>query len=396
MRKLVEIARAGLDGLRLHPLRSAVTVACVLAVLVPYLVGLGVSHAVRRQAEISILYGADLYVRGAPFGRPGPVPVELAERIQALDGVTGVVPRIIAEVHLGRNREPAVLVGLEPERFQDVVRCIRGRMPTDETPNELVIGTELARRMQFDVGAKLPPFYHSRKGERISTVVGVFQSDVSLWQANLILTTFASAAAMFDQPGWATDLAVYCRPQYERNVATAIAGGEDQWQTKAGVTPLGITRREELLATLPRGLLHREGIFNLHFVLAFAVGIPLVLVTSGIGLPERRREIGILKAIGWQTDEVLLRGLVESFCLSLLAGSLAVLLAFIWLRGFNGYGIAALFLPGVAASPSFPIPFQLTPLPALLTLLLSFAVVMTGTTLSTWRTAVTPPIEAMR
>ena len=75
--------------------------------------------------------------------------------------------------------------------------------------------------------------------------------------------------------------------------------------------------REDLLALLPRGLLHREGIFNLLFLLAFVVGILVLLVTSGLGLTERRREIGILKATGWQTDEVLLRSLAESFCLSL-------------------------------------------------------------------------------
>jgi ABC-type antimicrobial peptide transport system permease subunit len=143
-------------------------------------------------------------------------------------------------------------------------------------------------------------------------------------------------------------------------------------------------------------LLHREGIFNLHFLLACVVGALVILVTSGFGLTERRREIGILKATGWQTDEVLLRSLVESFLLGLLGASLAVLLTYAWLRGLNGFWVASVFLAGVGAWPEFPIPFRLTPVPALLALIFSLVMVMSGTLYSTWRAATVSPREAMR
>jgi ABC-type antimicrobial peptide transport system permease subunit len=164
----------------------------------------------------------------------------------------------------------------------------------------------------------------------------------------------------------------------------------------AGVVRPKVIAREDLQALLPGGLLHREGVFNLHFVLAFAVGIAAVLVTSGLGLAERRREIGILKATGWQTDEVLLRCLVESFLLSLAGASLALLLAFLWLRGLNGYWIASIFLDGVEKAPGFPVPFQLTPVPSLLAFVVSFVVVMSGSLYAAWRAATVSPGEAMR
>ena len=68
-----------------------------------------------------------------------------------------------------------------------------------------------------------------------------------------------------------------------------------------------VTTSSDLLALLHKDLPHQEGIFTLHLVLAFIVAILVLLVTSGLGLSERRREIGILKATGWQTDEVRLR-----------------------------------------------------------------------------------------
>jgi ABC-type antimicrobial peptide transport system permease subunit len=157
-----------------------------------------------------------------------------------------------------------------------------------------------------------------------------------------------------------------------------------------------VIAKEDLNVLLPRGLLHREGIFNLHFVLAFAVGIPVILVTSGSGLSERRREIGILKATGWQTDEILLRSTVECFLLSVTGASISLLLAFVWLKWLNGYFVASIFLAGIDRAPGFEIPFRLTPLPALLSFLIAYAVVMSGTLYSSWRAATVSPSEAMR
>jgi ABC-type antimicrobial peptide transport system permease subunit len=202
---------------------------------------------------------------------------------------------------------------------------------------------------------------------------------------------------VFDQPGLATDLLVWCRERYQAVITQTITRDLPVSSPKGrGTIRASVTTREDLLALLPRGLLHREGIFNLHFVLVFVVGILVILLTSGFGLTDRRREIGILKALGWQTDAILLRGFVESCCLSLAGACIALLLAWVWLRLFNGFGLAGLFLTGVGAAPDFSVPFRLTPVPALLAFLLAFAIVLTGTLSSSWRAATVAPREVVR
>jgi ABC-type lipoprotein release transport system permease subunit len=397
MRYFLALAHTGLVAMLQYRLRSLATVGCVLALLLPYVTGLGLSQGLQEQAEKAVRFGADLYVTGEQFGREVPIPVAQAGEVQEVDGVTAVVPRIVARVVLGKEREEAVLVGMPLAHFPAGVTCIDGQLPKAGNLNELVLGTELARRLNLHVGSLIPPFYHSAQGDRLSRVVGVFKSDVALWQSNLMLTSFETAEAICNQQGLATDLLVYCRPNYQASVRAAILrlrplpspGG------KAGLA-LKVTTREDLRALLPRGLLDREGIFDLHFLVAFAVGILTILVTSGVGTPERRREIGILKATGWQTDEILFRSLVESFLLSLAGAALAILLAFLWLRIFNGYWIASIFLAGVDVQPGFPVPFRLTPVPALLAFVVATVLVMTGTLFSTWRAAIVPPREAMR
>jgi ABC-type lipoprotein release transport system permease subunit len=391
MDRLLAIAQTGLASLLLHPLRSLVTTAAVTVLLTPYLAGLAISQGVQSEAEASIRFGADLYVTGEKFGRNAPIPLAAVDAIRQAEGVTKVVPRIIGSITLGKENEPTVIVGLPVEEFPADVRCIAGRLPRPGRPNEFVIGTELARRLKMEVGSRIPPFYHNDRGVFISVIVGIFEADAPLWQARMILTPFETAADLFNESGRATDLLVSCRPGYGDEVRWAILNAG----TMGGVRPK-VTSRADLEALLPRDILHREGIFNLHFVLAFVVGILVVLVTSGVGLAERRREIGILKATGWQTDELLLRGLVESFLLSLAGASLALVIAGVWVKGFNGYGIAGLFLTGADLSPAFAVPNRFAPVPALLAFVLSFAIVMSGTLYSTWRAATATPLEAMR
>jgi ABC-type lipoprotein release transport system permease subunit len=395
MHPFLEIAHTGLVAVRLHPLRSLATIGALVVVLVPYLAGLGLSQGIEAEAELSIRCGADLYVTGSQFGRDVPVPLEAAAQIRNIEGVVEVTPRIVGAIVLGRQN--ALLVGLPAEHFPTAIRCVEGRLPRKASRNELVVGTGLARRLHLQVGSLIPPFYRSDAPDRVSEVVGLFRSDVTLWQSNLLLTTFDTAATIFNQRDRATDLLVTCRPGYEDKVRTRIMRNIllGPAEARSAVRPR-VTARQDLQALLPAGLLHREGIFNLLFVLAFVVALLVVLVTSGFGLSERRREIGILKATGWQTDEVLLRSGVESLVLSLVGASVSLLLAYAWLKGLNGYGIASVFLAGVDAAPTFAVPFRLAPVAALLAFVISLGVILTGTLYSTWRAATTAPREALR
>lgn len=395
MRRLIEISRTGVTAILLHPLRSWTTVCALLAILVPFLVGLGLAKGLERDAEISLRSGGDLYVRGSQFGRSCPIPLTLVTKVREVEGVVGVTPRIVGRLRLGRDSVEAIVVGIPASEFPFEISCINGRLPQPGKISEFVVGTELARRLKLHSGALIPPFYRNSQGEHVSRISGIFVSDVSLWQASLMFGTFASVEKIFGLDGLATDLVIRCRRGYEENVSRQIrklsAGAAGR-----GTLRLSITSRKELEVMLASGQFQREGLYNLHFVLAFVIGILVILASSGAGQTERRREIGILKATGWQTDEILLRSLVESLLLSLGGAMVSIVLAFIWLRLLNGYGIAGIFFPGVSSAPSFPVPFRLTPVPAFLAFLIAFAITMSGTVWSTWRTAIVSPDEAMR
>ena len=397
MNKLLAIAHTGVTAVLLHPMRSAATLVCLVAILLPYVSGTAVARGLLEQAEVAIGGGADLRVAGSRFGRPAPVPLSAAEALREIPGVTEVVPRIVGEVALGKENIGVVVVGLPAGRLPANTQCVKGELFQPGVLNQLVIGAELAQRLRLDVGSALPPFYRNRTGERVSTVVGLFRADLPIWEANLMFCSLETAQAIFDQRGLVTGFLVECEPGFREAVKRSVLRLSDLADDDAHgpVAPV-VMSQEDLRSVLPQSLRHMEGLFDLHFILAFAVGIPLLMVTSGLGLSERRSEAALLKATGWMTDELLLRGMVESLVLCLLGASLAVLLAWGWLDLLNGKGVASIFLPGAEVSPTFRVPFRLTPVPALLGFIISFLLVATGTLYSTWRAATTPPALALR
>lgn len=397
MRTLLAIAGSGLDAVWRHRLRSAVVLACVVAGLLPYLASLAVSRGLLDQAQVSLAEGADLTVTGVRFGRPSALSTEALASVREVPGVLEAWPRVVGEVRLGRDGWPAVLVGVPAERLPASVEAVEGRLYAAGGGQELVLGRSIASRLALRVGDYVPPFYENEAGLKVSRVVGVFRADAPLLESNVVLCSYETACAVFAQRGLATEILVRCRPDYVPEVRRAILsmralGGTD---AHGPVRPRVVTR-EDASALLSTGVLHREGVLGAHFLLAFAVGIPLVLLTSGIGLAERRREVGLLKALGWHTDEVLLRAGVECLLLALLSVAATVLLAALWLGPLRAAGVASLWLDATDADPAATVPWRLAPVPVLLASAVALAVVLTGTLVSTWRTASASPAEALR
>ena len=324
------------------------------------------------------------------------MPVATADRLGAGPGVERVVPRIVGEIRLGAAYESAVLVGLPPESFPAGITCVEGRLCAASGLHELVVGSELAQRLGLSVGAMIPPFYRNDRGERVSQVVGTFRADGPLWQSHVVLTTLAAAQTIYGEEGRATQLLVTCREGWAPAVQQALAEMTTVGDPADPVLKPRAVARDDLTALLSARLLRREGWFSLNLALAFAIGVPILLVSTGFGLSERRREAGLLKAVGWGTDEVLLRSLVESVALGLVGGSVAVLVSVVWLRFANGAGIAPLFLPAADITPGFVVPFRIAPLPLLLGVLIGLAVTVTGSLWSSWRACSAPPAEVLR
>jgi len=222
------------------------------------------------------------------------------------------------------------------------------------------------------------------------TVVGVFSSGCSIWSSNLLYMSLDDAGELFRMKGMATDFLIYAKPG-ESPIVNLQLQMENQLDP-----PFRTQSRELVRAYFQKGYDSRAGIFTAFYLIAFALAIPIVFVLTGFGWAERRKEIGLLKAVGWQTLDVLKVVLWESIFLSIMAACLALIVAYVWIRVFNGFFIAQFFIGESDLIPVFSVPARFFPAAAFLSFLLTLTLTMTGSLYSTWRMAAMLPAETMR
>jgi len=360
--------------------RSLVVIGCLLAVLVPFVTAMAVSEGVREQSTLSIDAGADLYISSAQYGRNGPISMEKVQEFSEIPGVVKVVPRISGRTYLGE--ELATIVGIDSPKF------FSNRQEKLAT-GEVLMGRSLAERLELKKGDELRFFLFPAMP---FTIVDLIDGDLSIWASSLVVLSFNDAATLFKLPGFASEILIYSRPGTEDNIAEHLSSIGKPWDM---VPPLRIQTKAIVNQYINRGFDLQAGVFFLFYLTAFGLSVPALLILSGFGRGARKKEIGILKATGWQTLEVMEMTCMENTLLALLGSMLAVVIAMFWLKIGNGIGIAPLFISGINWIPDFTVPSLFTPMPVLFSFLFGIVLTMLGTVFTTWKTAITPPLTTM-
>lgn len=202
------------------------------------------------------------------------------------------------------------VVGVEaaamPDETERGLVIGEGRLFQPGVDDEAVMGERLAEFLGLGAGDVIElPVGRARKHLEI---VGLFRSSVALWTSDVILMSTAGAREFLQVPaGWATDLAVRLRTPDEAVVAARKVA---ELLPEARILDRQLMNRGYDLTFDTRGGI--LGAMLMPTLIAF-----LVLAwdrLTGVG-PGERREIGALKAMDWQTSDVLLARLWENLAI---------------------------------------------------------------------------------
>lgn len=261
--------------------------------------------------------------------------------------------------------------------------------PADEvTDGHIMVGNALARERGLALHNTVS--FRSYSGKLFTFEVnGVLSPDSELLSADLVLLSEDDFRKFFEYPaGHYTDIALsVANPQEVRTVAAKLASALPDSR------PI---LREEVLRTYQSVFDWREGI--VLTVLAGAILAFAILAwekASGLSA-EEKREIGILKAIGWETGDVIRMKTWEGLLISLIAFLLGFIAAYVHVFHFG----AAVFEPVLKGWSVLYPKFTLVPaVDGLQIATLFFFTVFPYTAavlVPIWRAAITDPDAVMR
>ncbi len=330
-------------------------------------------QAIKREASIILQDCPDMVVQRMVAGRNDLIPLSHGDRIRSIRGVSAVKARLWGY-------------------YYDPVTGANYTLMVSEDPplsaGSIIIGAGVSRaRLAFE-GDTIE--FRAHDGAIIDLEVkGTINSESDLVSSDLILLSESDFRRLFGVPTkYATDLTVKVRNPKELPMAALKV---------AGLLP--DTRqilRDEILRTY-------DAVFNWRggMMIVILSGMLMAFIilawdkASGLS-SEERREIGILKAIGWETSDVLLMKFWEGMVLSLSSLFSGVLLAYVHVF-FTSSSLFEPALKGWAVLyPKFKVvpfidPFQLA--------ILSFLTVVpyiVATIIPAWRAATVDPDSVMR
>ncbi len=331
------------------------------------------THALRSEAVAVLENSPEIIIQRMVAGRHDLIPASYLDKIGRIRGVIGKHGRL-----WGYFYDPAV-------KANYTLMVPRDR---ELKASEIVIGSAIARTRGLSIGDILS--FRSADSRTFSfKVVDTLPADSELVSADLILLSEQQFRDFFSIPeGYYTDLVLRVRNQKEtRKVAEKLT------------VKLPDTRpilREEIIRTYDSIFSWRQGIV---FVLMVGAILAFVIFAwdkaSGLSA-EERKEIGILKAIGWETSDVIRMKFWEGTIISLAAFLLGYLLAYLHVF----YASAGLFEPVLKGWAVLYPQFQLAPyVDGLQVATLFFFTVFpytVATIIPIWQAAITDPDSVMR
>lgn len=331
------------------------------------------TRAMKREAAELLAEAPEMVVQRILAGRHEYVPERRMEELRAIPGVRAVQPRL-----WGYYYNPA----------SGANYTVLAKRDFDHGDGQALIGAGVARTWPGAGQGKLI-FRGHDGGPFVLTVAGTLDASTELVSSDLIVVSESAFRRLFGMPfGMATDLALKVRNAGECQVIA-----EKIMRLYPDSRPI---LREEMLRTYAAAFDWKGG-YMLVLLAGSLLAFLIFAWDKAAGLSaEERAEIGVLKAVGWDTSHVLCAKLWEGLAVSLSAFLLGVLAA--WAHVF--LASAALFehaLKGWAVLyPRFELrpALDATQLASLFLLtVLPYALI---TLVPVWRAAIADPDAVMR
>lgn len=349
------------------------------------------TSALRHEASRVLAGSPEVILQRMVAGRHDLIPPGYIERIGRIRGVQKISGRLWGYYYDPVVKANYTFMALLPATAAAGEFAARPGQQDAGTPpaaGEIRVGHGLARFRGVQGGNVLS--FRSYSGKLFSfRVAEVLPADSELVSADLVLMNEADFRAFFDYPaGHWTDVTLsVANPQEVRTVAQKLANALPDSR------PI---LRDEVLRTYQSIFDWREGIV-LALLSAALLAFVILAWDKASGLSaEEKREIGILKAIGWETGDVIRMKLWEGLFVSLTAFLLGYVAAYVHVFHFS----ATLFTPVLKGWAVLYPQFALAPvIDGLQLATLFFFTVLpyaVAVLVPIWRAAVTDPDAVMR
>ena len=348
--------------------------------------------ALTKSADAVLRNTPEITIQKMSAGRQEAIPFSYEEKLRSIYGIRAIIPRVWGYYFDESNLANFTILALDtnsmPSGNKLDLTLSYGHFPKLTEPGTAVLG----RSVQEILGlGKRRVFSLFRPDLSLKSfkVVGLFSGQTDLMTNDLIVMNLEDARDLFAMsPTMATDLCLYvANPVEIETIAKKIAGL---------LPDTRVLTKSQIQKTYQVVFSWRSGFASICLLTALIAFVILAWDKASGLSPEEKREIGILKILGWETADILAIRFWESTLISSLAFIIGCTAAYMHVAFFD----ASLLKPVMVGWSVIHPPFKLLPSVKLADLLLifSFSVLpyLGATVIPAWRCSIVPPDSVIR
>jgi len=326
-------------------------------------------------------------------GKQSDVPVERVDALLDIEGISAVTPRIWGYYYFKPAGVNFSVVGVDAyeEQYSQTLATLTQSVDIKLLAHKesMLVGEGVKRVLAENYYTDFFNFVTSEgKWQRVF-IAGVFHSDLALESNDLILLPKKLAYAIFGMDeSKATDIVV--KVGNAKEIPTIVQKIAERYPDMRAIT------QDDIRVSYQNIFDYKSGFFLALFsVCAFAFFIIVYDKTSGLS-SEEKREIGILKAVGWSSDDILQEKFYESFITSMGSFLVGVSCSLFFVYGLQAPLLRNIFMGYSELKPSFILPFHLDVSMLVLLFFLSVPIYIAATLIPAWCASSLDADEVMR
>ena len=364
----------------------AVVLTLLIAVLASFFF---VQSSLKYEFESTVDAEPQIIVTNQKAGRDTTIDENVIDTILNIKGVGDVVSRVWGYYDFKHMQVKFIVVGIDEfeNQYNTTLAHIAQNSKLDASSMLIGEGVKkiLNKSYYFEYFNFITPDLQVKK----IFIAGTFKAATQLESNDMIVMNKETVREIFGyKESEATDLAV--RVDNPIELSSIILKIQNMFPAYK------VVARKDLKTALENQFNYKSSIFLILFIITlFTFFIIIYDKSSGLS-SEEKKEIGILKAIGWKIEDVLQARLYEGLIISLFSYITGIIIALFFVYILDAPMIKNIFIDYNDISNTFRLPFVLDYKVLSLLFLLSVPIYMFATIIPSWRVATLDADEVIR
>lgn len=345
-----------------------------------------ITTSIKHELHSTVDSLPELTMQNIKAGRHNNIDTFIVDELLQIEGITDVVARVWGYYYFENGGVNFTLIGIDEfeTQYKDSFKSLGFK-----SDSSMIVGTGVYKSLEKSFYKKYFNFIKPDGSFKKITIDGIFNSSLELESNDMIVMSKENIREIFDIPqDKATDIVIkVANPQEIVTILTKI---------KLKYPFARVITKEDLKVSYQNIFDYKSGVFLAMFIISLFTFFMIIYDKSSGLSSEEKREIGILKAVGWKVDDILKEKFYEASVISLFSYIVGVILAFGFVFLLQAPLLRDIFVGYSQLKTTFELPFIFDLQTLFLVFFLSVPIYLAATIIPSWRVATMEVDEVIR